>query len=211
MRLRAITVEGKFYYFDFKDCPVDINGKLTVLINKPNSPLLLSRTISRGTAVEVDGEWVEVFETDFVSLKPSLKFLGFVIYKDGFCIYNRHTGDMTPLRNVENYIIGQNLLQYKLDEIKGIRSCIRLHYNGLLFRLNRIMFAKDNELFIDLKSSRMHIKLDEVNMCTGIERGKTEVYYGQALGSAIVELHDFHPMLKLSDGSYREITEEDFE
>lgn len=204
MNLRAITIDGNPYTFNISDCPVSINDKFTGLIRKPGSPLLLTKSIVRG--LEEEG----IYEFDYVSRKNDLKFLGFVVYIDGFYIYDKKNKTTTRITDTSNLIFNENVKLNFIDELEDIRNPIRFISNGILFRLNRIMFSDDNELYIDIKSNRSKISIDDVQMCTGINSESCELYYGQILKDGVIEFNNYRPRLKMKDNTYRDIEESDY-
>jgi hypothetical protein len=206
MILRAQTLKNKTVYFGVEDAPVCINDKQTILCNKQNSPILLSKTIARGV------ESREFFEFDFVCNRADSKFLGYVVYTDGFYIWNPKDSDnLIPIRSTDNYTFLENIRGYRIEELSRLRSCIRFKGNDRLFRLNRIMYSSRENIYIELKGCSGPVPITSIKMCTGIGVERKELAFGEYLKDGIIELHDFHPMVKLCDGTYRELESEDYE
>ena len=123
MIFRAVTVENKPFYFSITDAPVSINDKLSVLIRKPRTPLLYSKSIMRGVKSK------EFFESDFVLSKEN-KFLGYVIYKNGFYVYNANTNLCDRITDSSKYVFAANIMQYRISNIADVRSPINFVHAG---------------------------------------------------------------------------------
>lgn len=198
MIFRAITVENKPFYFNITDGPISINDKYTILIRRPGTPLLYSKSIMRGVKSK------EFFESDFV-LDRNTKFIGYVIYKDGFYLYNAKTNLCDRIIDSSKYIFAANIMQYKIGDIAEERSPINFVHAGRQFKFNRIMYADDNELYIDLKPTRRPALLEEIQICTGQDCDGVEYYFGESLKDGVVELHNNQPMVRLFNNTYREL------
>lgn len=205
MILRALTLDNETVYFTVTDAPVCINSKHTILCNKHNSPIIVSKTIARGP-LEAD-----LFEFDFVVDKETSKFIGYVVYTDGFYIWNPHNQEMTPIRDTSRYKFLDNTRAYRTDELNAIRSSIRFKGNDRLFRLNRIMYSDGEFVFVELKGCTGPIKLSRVMLCTGVGEDRNEMQFGQHLNDGVIELHEYHPMVKLYKGGYRKLEVKDYE
>lgn len=205
MILRAQTLNGKTVYFGVEDAPVCINNRQTILCNVPNSPILLTSTISRGTPDK------KVFEFDFVCTKQECKFLGYVVYIDGFYIWDPKTKETTPIRDTSNLTFIENTRAYRLEDLNAIRSSIRFGTNGKLFRLSRIMHSDAEHIYIELKSYAGPVKISSVSMCTGVGTGRKELTFGQYLQDGVIVLNQYHPMVQLANGSFRELESGDYE
>lgn len=205
MILRAQTLQNKTVYFGVEDAPVCINNRQTILCNKPNSPILLTKTIVRGVFPK------EFFEFDFVCRKSDTKFIGYVVYTDGFYIWSPKTQELTPIRDTSDLLFVENTRTYRIDEINALRSSIRFSTGDRLFRLSRIMYSDRKNVYVELKGSTGPVDINSIKMCTGVGKGRNELSYGQYLKDGVIELHDYHPMVLLADGTYRELESEDYE
>lgn len=204
MKLRGITTKHKPVLFSIEDIPVSINTKLLATIGKENSPLIIQNSVMRGTD---DGLF---FESDFVSRKEDLKFVGYVIYRDGFYIWYPKTDTYEPLRNVDKYVFTENLQMHRVKDIQDRKSTIRFMASNRLFAFERVMYGKGQELFIDLKESMKPIYFDDIKMCTGCIKDSYELVFGQTVSDGVIELHDFHPMVRKYNGEFRELEESDY-
>ena len=203
MRFRAVTHDYKLVYFGVEDAPVALNDKSSILVNRKNSPMIFSKSIMRGTD---DG----VFESDFVTRKEDMALVGFVIYRDGFYVWDYKRDNYIPLRDTSKFIFTENTRLYRIDDINSMRIPIRFIGAGRTFRLNRIMFSKNNMLFIEVKNSRGGVNIDEVRLCTGLEYRHSELYFGQPVSDGTIVLHDYHPMVHTINGEYREVEDADY-
>lgn len=204
MILRAQTTSGKLIYFGLEDAPVCINDKQSILCNRPNSPIILSQTIARG----LDDK--SMFEYDFV-MSVTGSFVGFVVYRDGFYVWNGKTNILTTIRNTDNYKFVQNTPHYKTHEASKLASAIRFSNGSRLFRLNRIMYSDKENIYVELKGCTGPVNLTTMRLCTGVGNNRNELAFGDFLEDGEVVLHNYHPMVKLADGTFRELESKDYE
>lgn len=200
MKLRAITLNSEVLDFDISDAPVNINDKLSILLRRPGSPIFYTKSIARGDDTGT------IYETDFVIDKDN-RFKGFVVYKDAFYMYNFREKKLTPIENMDDFTYMTNNARYKLEELSEVRSVINFAYDNHMYKLNRIMYADDRELYVDLKSTRKPVITSEVKLCTGLGLPGMEFYFGQYLADGQIVLHNLKPMVRMYNGVYREIKE----
>lgn len=203
MRFRAVTHDYKLVYFGVEDAPVAINDKSSILVNRKNSPMILSKSIVRGTD---DG----IFESDFVTWEDNMTLVGFVVYRDGFYVWDYKRDNLIPLRDRSKFVFTENTRLYRIDDINKMKSPIKFYGGNRVFRLNRIMYSKDNNLFVEVRNCKGGVNINEVKLCTGLEFDHTELYYGQHIGDGVVEFHNYHPMIKTLSGEYREVEDTDY-
>jgi hypothetical protein len=132
------------------------------------------------------------------------------VYTDGFYIWNPKSEEMSPIRDTSNVVFIENTRAYNVDKISAIRKSIRFSNGNRLFRLNRIMYSDKDNLYVELKGSTGPAPIKSIKICTGIGEGRNELSFGQFLSDGVLELHDYHPMVALADGSYREVEREDY-
>lgn len=205
MRLRGLTPTKKPVYFDINDIPVCINDSMTILAKRKNSPQMLTKSIMRGSD---DGMF---YESDFVISKEKNGFVGFVVYTDGFYIWNANEESMIPLRSVEGYSFVSNTQMHRIEEINKRRGRLRFKCNKVAFGIDRIIYYKDREMFITIKPMGQTIIIDEVNFGTGIYTNGIELAYGQVINDGMIIMNQYHPMLKLASGVCRELEDSDYE
>lgn len=204
MILRAQTLNNEMVYFGVEDAPVCLNNRQSILCNRPNSPIINTRTIARGTEDKL------MFEFDFVCRKDNNTLIGYVVYTDGFYIYEHNTGKLIPIRDTSNISFVNNEKLYKFDEISNVRTDIRFSNGNRKFRLNRIMYSDRESLYIELKGYTGPVPIESVHMCTGVGEDRKELFYGQYLRDGVVSLHEYHPMVRLANGEYRELEVSDY-
>lgn len=198
MKFRAVTVQDRLCYFDIGDAPVSINDKLSVLFKRPKSAMLYTKSIVRGS------DSGAFYETDFV-MDKSAKFIGYVVYVEGFCIYNPTKGIIGKITDESEYMFADNAMRYNLEELNKVRNPITFRCGDVQFKLSRIYYATDEEVYVDLKQTRRPTYISDICLCTGVTRRGKEYYYGQRLENGTVVMHNNQPMLKLFNGEYREL------
>lgn len=205
MKLRALTLARDVVEFSASDVPIAINDSMLVLARRPNSPILLTKSVVRGLD---DGS---LFETDFVLSDSRHGVVGFVIYKDGFYIWDAQTDVVIPLRNTDGLRFIPNTQMHRVREMEPLRSKIRFGSEGRRFSMDRIIYYKDNELFITVKPSGPPITFGSLKYGTGVNVEDKELLYGQVVESGKVVLHNYHPMLQMPGGRLRELEESDYD
>lgn len=205
MRLRAITRQKEKYYFEIKDCPVYLNDKIVALMNKPNSPLLLANSIARG----LDDD--DIFEFDYVLSKDTHKFLGYVIYTTEFCVYNMQTKIITPMCELDEYTVLSNTVLSDVELLDKVRSPLRFKCDENNFGFRRIIYFHENHLYTDIRRLNNFVDMNKIQFLTGLKKGKKELPYGKKVDGGEVVLNNFRPMVKLYDGTFRELEVKDYE
>lgn len=204
MRLRALTLNREMVYFDIKDVPILINDTMFILASKENSPILLCKSIARGL------DDLDIFETDFVMSINDKKVLGFIVYSDGFYIWHTN-GTLEPLRDIKKYEFYPNEQMYLVREMESSRSRIRFGVGTRRFGIDRIIYYDGDEIYISIKQSGPSINRNSVNYGTGVNTDVKELLYGQVLNNGEVVMNNYHPMLKLKDGTIRELEVSDYD
>lgn len=102
MKLYARTKSNKFIEIFPTDCPVRINDEDMILSRREESDLCYDGSICRVSDDE------KIIEYSYI-LSNSFKFLGFVVYKDGFVGYDDSFGNYFPLREGLRYITNENI------------------------------------------------------------------------------------------------------
>lgn len=206
MRLRGLTPTKKSVYFNISDVPICINDSMTILAKQKKSSQILTKSIMRGTD---DGLF---YESDFVMSKDKNGCVGFIVYIDGFYIWDANNNKLTPLRSTEGYSFVSNTQMYRIDEINKVRGKLRFKCGKVAFGIDRIIYYKDEEMFITVKSIGQPIITEEINFGTGIYiDGNIELSYGQIVNDGMVVMKKYHPMLQLANGEYRELEDSDYD
>lgn len=205
MKLRGITYNRSAFEFGIEDVPVFINSQAVILARRYNSPILYAQSIARGDDAGL------LFETDFVLDRHTSKFLGMVVYTDGFYIWSPLDYSLVPIRETDSYEFVPNTQMHKVRDMQGVRGRIRFGCATRRFNLDKIIYYKDEELLITIKPSGNAIRLDSVLYGTGLNSDKLELLYGQVIPNGLVVMHEYHPMLKLPNGNIRELEEMDYD
>lgn len=109
MKLFARTKNNKFIEIHPTDCPVRINDEDMILSRRENSDICYDGSICR---VSDDGKLTEY---SYI-LSRSFRFLGFVVYRNGFVGYDDRVGIYFPLDSEYRYTENQNV-----DKIRKLR------------------------------------------------------------------------------------------
>lgn len=197
MRLRGISTLNKFVYFGIEDGPVSINDKQTILMNRKDSPIIITKSIVRGTDDE------KCFESDFIINRIGMMMVGFVVYTTRFCLWDIKREIITPLSELPRVYNTDNNTMYRMSDIMSKCSSLQFHYGSGCFRIKRVMYATKDNLWIDLKSTE-GIPIDSISYCTGMtdENGEN-IYFGQEYKGGIVELYGKDSVVRYPDGSHK--------
>lgn len=205
MRIRGTTKTGEKYCFSMSDCPVCINDRVVALVAKSNSPLLLLNSIVRG----LDDK--DIFEYDYVSCSKTRKFIGYVVYIDGFYAFNPKTKECTPLGELEDFIVLPNNTRTCMTELEELRSPIRLISNGDVFSFKRCIYYDNDVIYTDLAKLTKLANRNSISFLTGLEKGGKVLPFDKMVSDGVVTLNNYRPMVRLHNGDYREVCDEDYE
>ncbi len=200
MILRGITLDRSPYEFTIYDCPVRINDKHTALVNKINSPILVTDTIVYG-----DGEGL--YESDF-AFNASNKFVGFVVYVDRFYVYDIFNKELIPYS--KEFHTSFNGGSKFVKEFGKIRYGIVLKASGIVFDLSVLVCVDKGKIRISTQLMK-EIPISNLRYCTGLTFGKRPIAFGDGVSDGIVELHNYHPMVKMDTGEYRELRSSEYD
>lgn len=202
MILRGITFDKHIITFDINDGPALVSDDIIALTNRPNSPLLWANSIARGD--EVTG----VFENDFI-FSEKQQLIGHVIYNNGFFIKRYMEDECIPMESKYHRLENANCEITKI--LEAYKQPIRYKTGNFAFTLKRVLRVEGNNLIITNKLLKP-INLNNVKMCCGlIGTDGNELAYGDFFGGGIVECHNFKPMIKMADGSYRDFRKEELQ
>lgn len=204
MRMRGTTKTGEKYYFSMSDCPVCINDRVVALVARSNSPLLLLSSIVRG----LDDE--DVFEYDYVSDRRTKRFIGHVVYIDGFYVFNPKTKECIPMWELEEFDVHSNNPKATIPYIEEIRYSIKFISNGNVFDFRRCVYFSGDSIFTDLSKLTRAANRNDISFLTGLNDNGKFLPFDKMVSDGIVTLHDYRPMVKLHNGEYREVCDEDY-
>ena len=204
MRFRGITLHGKPYEFSIKDCPTQLNDKMTALSNKPGAPLLYTRSLSRVSDDLVVREYDMVYETS------TKRFIGFVIYRNGFCVLVKKTGEVIPISELEDFSLCGNESVSIMTELSRSSQTIRWKSGHDTFSIYDMLKIIDNCVFCCTLLTKP-IDINSALLCTGLTKGGVHICFGDIMSDGIVELHHYKPMVRTSAGEYREFMEGEYD
>lgn len=197
MRLRGVSTRGEIVYFSLSDCPIVLNDKAIILLNRPNSPILQSKSIARGL------DDASMFETDFV-LDKNYNMIGYVIYDIGFKMYDIHSGEVVPLP--KDFKLLQNATLFTMPNIKCRKHVMKFRSGNIMFSLHSLIVAEGNVGYVFSKNLKS-INLDDIKFATGIKLNGIDICYGDIVNGGVVGLHNYTPMIKTKHG-WKEISDD---
>ena len=204
MRFRGLTLHSRPYEFSIKDCPTQLNDKMTALSNKPGAPLLHTRTLSRVSDDYVVREYDMVYETS------TKRFIGFVIYKNGFCVLVKETGEIIPLSELENFSLCGNESISIITELSRSSQTIRWKSGNDTFSIYDMLKIVDNCVFCCTLLTKP-IDINSALLCTGLTKNGIHICFGDIMADGIVTLHNYKPMVKIGKNKYRELLEGEYD
>lgn len=200
MLLRGTTVDMKPCVFTIEDIPVRITKENVALIGKNNTPLIIADTIVRGPD---DGSF---FEGDLV-LDKSLNFVGTIVYKKGFKLFDAITKETTDLPDMKDVWIESNL-RVNMTSLKEIEvEPVIWVYNEQKIEIRHIITGGDGKIVTTANINRK-VSTKNFKLYSGIRLGSNLLCFGDTHNAGIVELHNNKPMVRKLNGEYVEIEEE---
>lgn len=199
MHLRAVSVSGDFVYFSITDCPVIINERAVILLNRPNSPILQLRSIARGTDDD------KMFEGDFV-LDCQYNVVGYVVYNKGFKV-STPKGELIPFK--EDFKVLFNATTQLSNEVKSNKSMLTFVFEDTSFTLHSIVTC-DRDVGYLFSKNLKSIDLSNVKFATGFKFNGRDLCYGDVMEDGVIVLHELHPMVKTQSG-FRELRSDEYD
>lgn len=205
MRFRGITLKGEPFEFTLADCPVQLNDKMIALSNRPESPLIHSQSLAR---MDDDGALAEF---DIAYDSSNYKVLGFILYRNEFGVYNHKTDTFTRLRDLEcDYGIIRNKNINYVNLINGKMQSIRWRIGDMAFSVYEMLKVVNGYIYCHTKLTRP-LDASAARLCTGLKKDKKDICYGDILSDGMVVLHNYRPMIKVSENEYRDFMEEEID
>lgn len=205
MRFRGITLTGEPYEFVLADCPIQLNDKMIALSNKPESPLLHSQSLAR-----MDDEGT-LAEFDLVYDSSNYKVLGFILYRNEFGVYDHKNDMFTRLRDLNcDYGIMRNKNINYVNLINGKMQSIQWRIGDVTFSVYEMLKVLNGYVYCFTKFTRP-LDITAARLCTGLKKDKKNICYGDILSGGIVTLHNYRPMIKVSDDVYRDFMEDEID
>ena len=175
--LKAASVSGSWVQFTLQDLPVPISDSQFILMSKPQSPILLLKTVRRG-----DTE-TGLYEGDVISFNNQ-EWL--ICYERGFYAINSHFVIMHFNNLTDWKLVGTNTTKMSDINLK-LKSRHMFKYRNCYFRLNDIVSAVDDKLI--LKTFADPIDISEISQECGISYNKQRLYLGDKIHGSPIRLH----------------------
>ena len=192
MRLRAISMAGDYVFFEMRDCPVILNDRAFILLNRPNSPILQLGSIARGTDDE------RMYEGDFV-LDGQYNVIGYVIYNKGFKVFTLDE-NVIPMQEDFKVLSNSTVLTSKI--MKSSKSPMVFVSDDISFTMYSLVTCEKDVGYVFSKNLKS-INLDQVKFATGYRMNGKDICFGDELKGGLVVLHDCLPAIKTDDGFQR--------
>ena len=197
MRLRGISTQNQFVYFGIEDGPVSINDKQTILMNRKDSPIIITKSIMRGTDSE------SLFESDFIINKINMLMIGYVVYTSRFCVWDIKREIVVPLSELPPYFNTGNKTMHRISDVIEKGSSLQFYGDGSFFRIKRVMYAEPDRIWVNLKTNE-GLPISHVSYCSGyIDENGNNLYFGQEYKGGIVTLRDTDTVVEYPDRTYK--------
>lgn len=137
MEILGLSFRNDVVHIDITSCPVRINNDSVILVKDKGSDLIRHKSIHRA-----DGELEEysyVFDKQY-------KFIGYIVYKDGFKLYNPTTKEITEIPEDVSYMRNTNIKQMSL--LSEIVDPITFKVKGEEYLFKHIIGYHDNDYII---------------------------------------------------------------
>lgn len=145
MLLTGMTFDNKRVPIAITDCPVRINRSTLILANRPGSELIQNSTVRRSLSIDsAYEEYSYVFDKDF-------KFIGFLLFKDKFVIYNTNTKEFTELRDDMKFIPNTNIRI--INQLSKITDRIKFKFNDEEYLFKHILGRTDDGILVYKRKS----------------------------------------------------------
>jgi hypothetical protein len=145
MLLTGMTFDNKRIPINITDCPVRINRSTLILANRPGSELIQNSTVRR--SLNIDSAYEEysyVFDKDF-------KFIGFLLFKEKFIIYNPNTKLFTELKDDMKFIPNTNIRI--INQLSKVADQIKFKFNNEEYLFKHILGRTDKGILIYTRKS----------------------------------------------------------
>lgn len=190
IKLVGVTKKGISYDLELKDCPVRLNDRYTMLVNKENSPILITDSIGRAV------EGTDICELDRVYSKGRL--IGYIVYNGGFYVWNHNTDEMTPIGDCTYDRIERNLECSYPENTQKKRSYIRWKSNDVVYGIHELLTVNEDRLFICTNQLKL-IHVSNSRLWTGLQKEDGPIFFGDAMDNGLVVFENYKPMI-LSHG-----------
>lgn len=205
MRFRGITLAGAPCEFRLTDCPVRLNDNMIALTNRPKSPLIHAKSVAR---MNDDGTLAEF---DIVYNAENYKAIGMILYCNEFGVYDHRSDTFTRLRDIEySYGVLRNKNINYVSLVTGKLQNIKWKAGNVVFSIQDVFRIVGNNLFVTTKMTEA-LDIGTIRLCTGLKKNKKDICFGDILSDGIVVLKYNRPMVKLIDGEFRDLREDEYD
>lgn len=175
--MTALTHNGDWCTFNISDIPCYINDKEFVLLNKPNSPILLAGTIRRG-----DSKY-NLFEGDIVSVDNHLYL---VCYERGFYLIDADY-QVRYFSSLLHYtVVGtSDTLEFPVKLSFRLKHLFKT--KGVLFRLQDIIGSYKGDLLI--RTCSKPVPIDTISQECCFVHDKTRMFFGDIIDGVPIEMY----------------------
>jgi len=175
--MKALTKNKEWFQFSMNDLPTLFTPDEFVLMNKPNSPRLLFKSIRRG-----DPE-TNLFEGDIITM-DGRNWL--ICYERGFYAID---ADYTVkhLYTLHHYKILGTCIELPSPVPINFRTKHLFMYKDTIFRLNDIIGAYEGKLLLRSIAEPVDVDLVQQECCVTYKGSR--VYLGTTCSDGVFELH----------------------
>lgn len=140
MLLTGMTFNNDRVPVSIVDCPVRINKTTVILANRPGSPLIQHNTIRR--ILEKDS----VYEEYSYVFDEELRFVGFLLFKDKFTIYNPKTREYTELQDNMKFVPNTNIKI--INQLSKAADPVKFAFEGEEYLFKHILGRTDEGILV---------------------------------------------------------------
>ena len=158
MKLFARTKNNKFIEVHPGDCPVRVNEEDMILSRIENSDICYDGSISR---VSDDGTLIEF---SYI-LSKNYRFLGFLVYKDGFVGYDDRVNIYFPLEPDFKYVTNENIS--KIRKLRAVADPIVFQSEKGDFLLKEILGSYGDTLLLHSRVGMVEVDINTIKFNGG--------------------------------------------
>lgn len=153
MKLLAKTKTNKFIEIHPTDCPVRINDDDMILSRIEGSDICYDGSICR---MSDDGKLTEY---SYI-LSKSFRFLGFLVYKDGFVGYDDRVGIYFPLEKDFRYTLNENV--EKIRKLRNMSDPILFQSEKGDFQLREILGYIGDTVLLHRRDGMVEVDINTI-------------------------------------------------
>ncbi len=193
--LKAISTDNDWFEFYINDIPTPISEDRFVLLNRPNSPILMLNKIRRG-----DPKY-GLFEGDIIEYE-SVRYL--ICYERGF--YAINTDYVVKLFDeIPGYKVIGTVDTIDIGIPVSFKKTLLFKYKNTVFKINDIIGACDGGILINSLAETIDPEQVKQDCCIVIN--KQRMYLGDVINGHPIELVDGRLQVKQAMGNYQSVEE----